>query len=57
MYIENHGNLRSIRLDQAKCLVGHQVKNFCNKNNIEIIEAPVNEHRAIGLVERLTQTI
>ena len=57
MYIENHGIPRSIRLDQAKCLVGHQVKNFCNKNNIEIIEAPVNDHRAIGLVERLIQTI
>ena len=57
MYIEFHGIPRSIRLDQAKCLVGNQVKTFCNKNNIDIIEAPVNEHRAIGLVERLIQTI
>ena len=56
MYIETHGIPRSIRLDQAKCLVGNQVKVFCNKNNIEIIEAPVNDHRAIGLVERLIQT-
>ena len=57
MYIETHGIPRSIRLDQAKCFIGHQVKTFCNKNNIEIIEAPVNDHRAIGLVERLLQTI
>ena len=57
MYIETHGIPRSIHLDQAKCLVGNQVKTFCNKNNIEIIEAPVNDHRAIGLVERLIQTI
>ena len=57
MYIEIHGIPRSIRLDQAKCLVGNQVKTFCNKNNIDIIEAPVNDHRAIGLVERLIQTI
>ena len=57
MYIESHGIPRSIRLDQAKCLVGNQVKTFCNKNNIVIIEAPVNNHRAIGLVERLIQTI
>ena len=57
MYIETHGIPRSIPLDQAKCLIGHQVKTFCNKNNIEIIEAPVNDHRAIGLVERLIQTI
>ena len=51
IYIENHGIPRSIRLDQAKCSVGNQV------NNIDIIEAPVNDHRAIGLVERLIQTI
>ena len=57
MYIEIHGIPRSIRLDQAKCLVGNQVKTFCNKNNIDIIEAPVNDHRAIGLVERPFQTI
>ena len=37
-------------------MVGNQVKTFCNKNNTEIIEAPVNDHRAIGLVERLIQT-
>ena len=48
---------QSIRLDQAKCLVGNQVKTFCNKNNINIIEAPVNDHCAIGLVERPIQTI
>ena len=53
MYIEIHGIPRPIRLDQAKCLVGNQVKIFCNKNNIDIIEAPVNDHRIIGLVERL----
>ena len=57
MYIENHGAPRSIRLDQAKCLIGNRVKTFCNKNNIQIIEAPVNDHCAIGLVERLIQTI
>ena len=57
MYFENHGIPRSIRLDQAKCLVGNQVKIFCNKNNIDIIEAPVNYYRAIGLVDRLIQTI
>ena len=57
MYIENQGIPRSIRLDQAKCSVGNQVETFCNKNNIDIIEAPVNNHRASGLVERLIQTI
>ena len=55
MYIENQGIPRSIRLDQAICLVGNQVKTFSNKINIEIIEALVNDHRAIGLLERLIQ--
>ena len=57
MYIENHRILLSIRLDQAKCLVGYQVETFCNKDNIEIIEATVNSYRAIGLLEELNQTI
>ena len=33
------------------------VKNFCKQHNINILPAPVNDHRAIGLVERLIQTI
>ena len=56
-YIETQGIARSIRLNQAKYLVLHQVKTFCNRKDIEIIEAHVNDHRAIGLVERLIQTI
>ena len=57
MYIENHGIPRSIGLYQAKCLVGNQVRTFCYKNNIDIIEAPMNNHRAIGLVEKPLQPI
>ena len=51
-----HGIPRSIRLDQARCQTGHQIKAFC-QNNIQLIEAPIHDHRAIGLVKRLTQTI
>ena len=47
----------NIRLDQARCLIGYKVKNFCKQNNINIISAPANDHRVIGLVERLIQTI
>ena len=54
MYIKNHGIPRSIGWDQAKCVV--EIK-LCNTNNIEIIETPVNEHRATGLEKRLIQTI
>ena len=38
-------------------LVGKQVTNYCNENNIHILDAPVGGHRAIGLVERMIQTI
>ena len=50
IYIESHGVPPFIRLDQTKCLVGHEVKNICNKNYIAIIEAPVNDHRSFGSV-------
>ena len=56
-YIQINGVPRNIRLDQARCLIGYKVKNFCKQNNINIITAPANDHRAIGLVERLIQTI
>ena len=45
-----------MRLDQATCLVGKQGTNYCNENNINIIDAPVGDHRAIGLMERMIQT-
>ena len=47
----------TIKLDQAQCQSGHQIKAFCNQNNIQLTEAPIRDHRAIGLVERLIQTI
>ena len=48
---------RTIRLDQARCQTGQQIKTFCSQKNIQLIEAPIHDHRAIGLFERLTQTI
>ena len=56
-YIHIHGVTRNIRLDQARCLIGYKVKNFCKQYDINIITAPAHDHRAIGLVERLIQTI
>ena len=56
-YIHIHGVPRNIRLDQARCLIGYEVKNFCKQHNINIITAPANDHRAIGLEERLIETI
>ena len=44
-------------MDQPRCQTGQQIKAFCSQNNIHLIEAPIHDHRAIGLVERLIQTI
>ena len=44
-------------MDQARCQTGQQIKTFCSQNNIQLIEAPIHDHKAIGLVERLIQTI
>ena len=35
----------------------NEISKFCKQSNIEVIAAPVNDHRAIGLVERFFQTI
>ena len=47
----------TIRLDQAQCQFGQQIKASCNQNYIHLIEAPIHDNRAIGLVERLIQKI
>ena len=52
-----HGILCSIRLDQARCQTGQQIKVFCNQINIQLIESPKHDRRLIGLVERQNQTI
>ena len=56
-YIAQHGVPRNIRLDQARCLKGNKVKLLCAKHNINLIYAPANDHRPIGLVKRLIQTV
>ena len=56
-YILLHGVPHSIRLDQVRCQTGQRINAFCNQNNIQLIEAPIHDHRAIGLVGRLIQTI
>ena len=39
-YVFLQGIPRSIRLDQARCQTGQQIKAFCNQNIIQLIEAP-----------------
>ena len=56
-YIQIHEVPRWLLIDQARCLIRNQVENFCTRNNIHLIPAPANDHRSIGLVERLISTI
>ena len=56
IYIYNHWVPRTVRLDQARCFTGKKFETFFIENNITPIFAPANDHRAIGLVERLVQT-
>ena len=56
-YIQIHAVPRIFRLDQARCLIGYKVNNFCKQKNFNIVTAPANDNRAIGLAKRLTQTI
>ena len=46
----------NVRLNQARCLKGNKVKNFGKHNTINIVKAPANNPRAIGLVQSLIQT-
>ena len=56
-YIVRHGVPRNLKIDQARCLKGNKVQQICDEHNINIIFAPAGDHRAIGLVERLVQTV
>ena len=56
-YMYKHGLPKSIRKDQARCQKGNIIRELYNRNNMKIIFAPPNDHRSIGLFERLTQTV
>ena len=52
-YITNHGVPRKIHVDQGTSFMSNEIKAFCNGEGIEIINSPVNDHRATGCVERI----
>ena len=56
-YVLLHGIPLTVRLDQARCQTGQQIKTFCSQNIIQLFQAPIHDHRAVGLVDRLIQTI
>ena len=56
-YIKFHGIPRNIKCDQAQAFKSRQFEIYCKNNNIKLILAPVGDHRATGMIERLIQTI
>ena len=56
-YIVNKGVPRQIRCDEAQKILAEKFQIYCKYNNFKLLFAPVDDHRAIGIVERLTQTL
>ena len=56
-HIVNQGVPQNIRCDQAQGLRAKKFMLFCKDNNIKLILAPVDDHRSIGMAERLIRTL
>ena len=56
-YNSNNGVSRRLPCDQAQTFRAKKFQIFCRSNNIKLLFAPVDDHRAIGVVERMIQTI
>ena len=56
-YISNNRVPRRLRCDQAQTFRAKNFQKFCRTNNIKLLFAPVDDHRAIGVVKRMIQTI
>ena len=56
-YICNNGVPRRLRCEQAQTFRAKKFQLFYNSNNIKLLFAPVDDHRAIGVVERTIQTL
>ena len=52
-YILNNGELHELRWDKAQIFRAKKIQLFYNTNNIKLLFAPVDDHRAIGVVERM----
>ena len=56
-YISINGVPRRLMCDQAHTFRAKNVQFFHNTNNIKILFAPVDDLRAIGVIERMIQTL
>ena len=56
-YSSNNGVPRRLRCDQAQTFRAKKFQLFCNTNHIKLLFKPVDDHRAIGVVERMIQAL
>ena len=56
-HIVNHGVPRNIRCDQEQDFRAKKFLIYCKTNHIKLIFTPVDDHRAMGMVERLIRTL
>ena len=56
-HIVNHGVPRNIRCDQAQGFRAKKFMIYCKSKNIKLIFALVDDHRSMGMVERLIRTL
>ena len=56
-YISNNRVPRKLRCDQAQTFRAKRFQFSGNSNHIKVFFAPVDDHRSIGVVERLIQTL
>ena len=56
-HIVNLGVPRNIRCDQAQGFRAKKFMIYCKSKNIKLIFAPVDDHRSMGMLERLIRTL
>ena len=56
-YISNNKVPRRLKCDQAQTFRTKKFHFFWNSNDIKVLFAPVDDHSAIGVVERMIQTL
>ena len=56
-HIVNHGVPRNIRCDQVQGFRAKKFMIYCKIKNIKLKFAPVDDHRSMGMVERLIRTL
>ena len=55
--MNNHGVPRKIHVDQGTNFMSKDVEKFCYADGIEIVQSPVNDHRATSCVEKTIRSL